>query len=507
MKTAFRIDRGRGTLRKPRITSQGFLRADGYAARAGIYEYRRDGKLVRELRPLEEVQDPESLASYDAAPVTIEHPVRSDGEPVEVTAENVREYEVGTVAGAGRADGDQVATDVVVKDKRAIKLVRDGKQELSPGHRIVLDETPGEDRRYAYPGNPTGRYDAVQRQIRVNHLAIVDHARGGSQIRLRMDSVAVDQRADSAAKMTSAVDGHQHLVDCYDWQGIARSSGETSWAVSTGAEHGHSHAWIKDSFGNITIGESEGHTHALLDDSAVLDPGVYDPIAPRVDTQFDRSGTGHESGRMDKDEQIRSLKEQLAAAEAKLAPAAEAARKDATRADAAEAKAKTLETENTDLRAQIAAAAVTVETEAIKREKVRADGLEAELRGRDARFDAALQERVELERTAAVVMPDLNMRGLPDRQIIATVVKRLDANQDTGTSVSDAYLRGRFDSLIELHRRNARSLERVSAVIVREDEKRTDSLAEKRNAFRNQWQEPLPNSREAQAQAARGGRS
>lgn len=201
---------------------------------------------------------------------------------------------------------------------------------------------------------------------------------------------------------------------------------------------------------------------------------------------------------MDPQEQIRSLKEQLAAAEAKLPPAQDAAVKEAVRADSAEATIKTLRAENVELRAQITSAAQVIETEAIKREKVRADAAEAEVRRRDEAFKQALDSRVGLERTASIIMPELNMRGMSEREIVTTVVKRLDASQACGPEVSDAYLRGRFDSLIELHKRNARSLERVSDIVIHQQKDRADTLEEQRRKFRAQGLEPLPNSREAQ---------
>lgn len=332
-KTVFRVDYT-GALRSPVTTSQGFLRLDGHAARVGIYKYRRvDGSTQYELRPKSEVFHPDSLASYDAAPVTLGHPADE-----EVTAENVKRHEVGTVAGAGRADGDRVATTQVVKDAGAIRVVRAGKQELSPGYKIRLDETPGYAPEHATPDNPLGRYDVVQRDIRVNHLAIVDQARGGSAMRLRMDdaemvlredapappvmpspafAVPEDQglaigdvsqirdamerfdsylfatpesrkaayrrivrtgierdvdvfgfvaahRADSVAVMTTADKGHQHLIDPMDWNGCDRSAGDTSYAISSGETSHHSHPWIRDSSGKLTIGESEGHSHGIL---------------------------------------------------------------------------------------------------------------------------------------------------------------------------------------------------------------------------------------------------
>lgn len=292
-KTVFRYDRG-GSLRSPTTTPQGFLRVDGHAARVGIYEYRRaDGSIQYELRPREEVMHPDSLASYDAAPVTLEHPV--DGE---VTSENVRRHEVGTVSGEAREDGDAVAVSLVVKDAKAIKAIRAGKQELSPGYKIRLDETPGFAPEYASPSNPTGRYHAVQRDIRVNHQAIVDGARGGRKMRLRMDAMeevlsAVEPvaappanltgylpRLDAGGKLTTSDKGHQHLVDTCGWDGQQRWSGETSFSMSEGADVVHSHPWTMAADGTITIGESEGHTHAVIDAaSAPVPQGYFVPTA------------------------------------------------------------------------------------------------------------------------------------------------------------------------------------------------------------------------------------
>ncbi len=201
---------------------------------------------------------------------------------------------------------------------------------------------------------------------------------------------------------------------------------------------------------------------------------------------------------MDKDEQIRSLREQLAAAEAKLGPLGERATGSVARADAAEATVHTLRSEITELRSQLAAAAQVIETDAIRREATRADAAEATIRRRDSELPGLVKARVALERKAAVVLPDVDLSTVPQREIWATVVKRLDASADIGSGVSDAYLEGRFDSLLDLHKRNARAHNTISEVVDRAQRERADQgeseFEKQRAAYRNRGSEPLPNS-------------
>jgi hypothetical protein len=56
--------------------------------------------------------------------------------------------------------------------------MKGGKRELSLGYKVDLDETPG-----VWEGQP---YDAIQRNIRVNHLAVVPQGRAGNA-RLNLD--------------------------------------------------------------------------------------------------------------------------------------------------------------------------------------------------------------------------------------------------------------------------------------------------------------------------------
>jgi hypothetical protein len=181
MATVKRYDRGDVRMDGAVRTQQGFLRVPARITRTGVFTYRKaDGTLYRELRLPEEVFNADALASFSLAPLTLEHP------PEPVTADNVDKYRVGTAGELVRQDGEFVATTVVVENADAIRAVEQGKRELSCGYECELDESPGV--------TPAGeRYDAIQRAIRGNHVAIVAKGRAGPDARLRMDANDAEQ--------------------------------------------------------------------------------------------------------------------------------------------------------------------------------------------------------------------------------------------------------------------------------------------------------------------------
>ena len=177
---------------KATIDENGFLVDTPVVARLGVQVYyTEDGRTVREFRPAEEVFKDESLASYQGKPMTLDH--------VFVNSENAKEVVVGSVTGKAEPLGSSVVAPIVVYDNTAIQEAMAGNaKELSVGYSAILDETPGW-------GDPiTGEYilksdgeqfdapegwqefDAIQRDIRVNHLAMVYRGRAGVA-KLNMD--------------------------------------------------------------------------------------------------------------------------------------------------------------------------------------------------------------------------------------------------------------------------------------------------------------------------------
>ncbi len=176
---ALRYDKA-SPLSKPVRLPNGFVRAEGYLTRAGIFVYRdAKGNTVRELRPPEEVMHPDALASFALVPVTNEHP------PEALTADNAKQYSVGSVSESVAPEGDKVRATLMITDADAIAALDAGRSELSCGYTADVVIEPG-----TWQGQ---RYDAKQTNIRGNHVALVDAGRAGPTCSIRMDATDVAQ--------------------------------------------------------------------------------------------------------------------------------------------------------------------------------------------------------------------------------------------------------------------------------------------------------------------------
>lgn len=161
-------------------TREGFLVCVAVPiARTGFMEYAphevpiepgKDG-VIRVERTEEAVFDPDSMASYEGKPNTINHPAE------DVTPVNWKGLAVGHAQnirrGAGEAS-DLLLADLVFTDKEAIRLIRGGLREISCGYDTDYEQVA--------PGH--GR----QSNIRGNHIALVHRGRCGSRCRINDES-------------------------------------------------------------------------------------------------------------------------------------------------------------------------------------------------------------------------------------------------------------------------------------------------------------------------------
>lgn len=147
----------------------GWIRDRPVITRTGIFEYQTiDGKVRKEFRPDAEVFDSNSLASIAGIPITDSH----------IGILNIRNHKgvIGTVLSPGIKEDSNVIADIIIHDANKLGKRRD----LSLGYTCSLDETPGQT-------DNGERYDAIQKAIRYNHLAVVHSGRAGNA-RLRLDA-------------------------------------------------------------------------------------------------------------------------------------------------------------------------------------------------------------------------------------------------------------------------------------------------------------------------------
>lgn len=153
-------------------TEEGYLVDHPIVTTCGIFEYKNDdGSTRRELRLPENVFEEKSLESYKGKPIIITH------DAGEVDKENVRREQIGTIMSKGYRDGENVRCEIIIHDTNALE--RCGLKELSLGYSLDTDDTPG-----VYRGE---KYDCIQKNIEINHLALVGEARAGEAARLNID--------------------------------------------------------------------------------------------------------------------------------------------------------------------------------------------------------------------------------------------------------------------------------------------------------------------------------
>lgn len=194
-------------------TDEGFLQVPARISRTGIQDYlavemglsdREPTDIVKVYRPEEEVFADNSLSSFANKPVTDNHP------PELVNAKNSKQYSVGFSGPEIMKDGMFVKAVLNVTDEDAIKNIESGKVELSNGYTCDIDWTPGV--------TPDGeQYDAIQRNIKGNHIAIVERGRAGASCR-----VADNLPTGNEVLMKITIDGVDYEVSDQAAQAVGK---------------------------------------------------------------------------------------------------------------------------------------------------------------------------------------------------------------------------------------------------------------------------------------------
>lgn len=168
----------RAPLEKVRRLADGRITAVAKFARSGCYTYagaeigRPELPTVTVYRPETEVFADEAMASFAHKAITLDHP--SEG----VTPTNWSKVSVGFTEGRVARDGGYVEIPLMLADATAVEAYDSGRaRQLSAGYNCELVWGDG----VAPDGT---RYQATQRHIRGNHIALVPQGRAGSTCRI-----------------------------------------------------------------------------------------------------------------------------------------------------------------------------------------------------------------------------------------------------------------------------------------------------------------------------------
>ena len=125
-------------------------------------------KIYHVYRPAQELRDPETLKSMNNIPIQLNHHIEDPDNPPNDTR-------VGSTGTDAKWSAPYVTNSLAFYDKRAIELIESGAmRELSLGYSYDPEFKPG-----TFKGKA---YDFVMRNIRANHLALVEQGRAGHDV-------------------------------------------------------------------------------------------------------------------------------------------------------------------------------------------------------------------------------------------------------------------------------------------------------------------------------------
>ncbi|CRY71468.1 Uncharacterized protein conserved in bacteria [Yersinia pseudotuberculosis] len=162
-------------------------------SKVGIYAYLGKnipgapdpGKIYYVYRPEDELSDPACIDSFKLLPWTDDHPPGLLGEEDEGLTPAEEKGVQGVIGERVYYEDGVLYGNIKVFSQTMDELIRKGKKELSCGYRSKYEWQSG-----TYNGD---QYDVIQRQIRGNHLSLVDEGRMGSEVAV-LDAFTLDSK-------------------------------------------------------------------------------------------------------------------------------------------------------------------------------------------------------------------------------------------------------------------------------------------------------------------------
>ena len=171
---------------------------DNPISRTGVFPYLgkqispelEPDKIYMVYRPASELTSEETIESFNGVPFIDEH---------EMIGEGFTKYDdrpAGGVLFNVKADGGVLKGDFKIFSEELQEEISNGKKELSLGYLCDYELEKG-----VWKGQ---RYDAIQKNIRGNHVALVNHGRMGSDVRvydkaITMDALDITQEISASA--------------------------------------------------------------------------------------------------------------------------------------------------------------------------------------------------------------------------------------------------------------------------------------------------------------------
>lgn len=209
------------TINKFSVDSQtGYIHVkDVPIARVGVFPYlKANGDQVMEAKLPADLLTDSAVESANYKPITDDHPSEL------VNISNSDRYMKGMTAGNAHVDGDKIKVDMTLTDSALIKEIQGGKQELSIGFQTDVVPVKG-----TYKGM---QYDSAQKNIQINHVAVVKRGRAGHSVRLTGDSAEMvidsEEKGDSMETTTIRLDGADVTVAKSDADRILKLDADNS---------------------------------------------------------------------------------------------------------------------------------------------------------------------------------------------------------------------------------------------------------------------------------------
>lgn len=274
--------RDKATISTRKTLPDGSLQVDAVFARTGIQLYtagelglkdRAATDIIRVWRPSAEVFAQSAIDSFASVALTLNHPAE------DVTPDNFDQLAHGVTGDAPYRDGHQLKGKINFKTRKAIDKLANASGELSNGYDCSLDWSSGVIPEGEHDAGQT--YDAIQRNIVGNHIALVDAGRCGAECRV-LDA----QPPADLGKAPCSCEGDSHMADglikkVCDGFGLVESTAEGFAVIDSLAGKAASLQTQLDTAAGAVAAKDQAHADAL----AAKDTEIADLKAKALDAK------------------------------------------------------------------------------------------------------------------------------------------------------------------------------------------------------------------------------